>query len=122
VMMPILNTPITRMLDIRYPVLAGGMMWLSDARFVAAVSRAGGLGFMTARSHVDAEAFEQALRECEQYAKGAPYGVNLTLSAHTDNTPMLRYLEVALAHGVRRFETAGMPPPAGMIDTIHRAG
>jgi len=32
------------LLDIRYPILAGGMTWVSEAVLAAAVSEAGGLG------------------------------------------------------------------------------
>ncbi|MBI5115251.1 nitronate monooxygenase, partial [Candidatus Poribacteria bacterium] len=42
------KTRITEMLGIEYPILAGGMQWLSRAEFVSAVSEAGGLGFITA--------------------------------------------------------------------------
>ncbi|MFD1244259.1 NAD(P)H-dependent flavin oxidoreductase [Paralysiella testudinis] len=37
---------ITKILGIRYPIVQGPMSWLTDARFVAAVSNAGGLGIL----------------------------------------------------------------------------
>jgi len=37
-----LQTTITRMLGIKYPIIGGTMMSISDADFVAAISNAGG--------------------------------------------------------------------------------
>jgi NAD(P)H-dependent flavin oxidoreductase YrpB (nitropropane dioxygenase family) len=41
-----IETKITRMLGIKYPIIGGTMMWISDADFVAAISNAGGLGVL----------------------------------------------------------------------------
>ncbi len=43
-----LNTPICEMLNIEYPILQGGMAWISDANLAAAVSNAGGMGIISA--------------------------------------------------------------------------
>ena len=40
----VFETRITELLGIRYPIIQGGMAWLSRAELVAAVSNAGGLG------------------------------------------------------------------------------
>ncbi len=37
---------VTKILGIKYPVIKGGMVWVSNARLTAAVSNAGGLGVM----------------------------------------------------------------------------
>ena len=42
------KTRITELLGIKYPITQGGMMWLSRAELVAAVSNAGALGILTA--------------------------------------------------------------------------
>lgn len=115
-------TPVTRAFGIRYPILAGGMMWLSDPAFVAAVGRAGCLGFMTARSFPDTAAFAQGLALARQLGEGAPIGVNFTLSRHADNSVTGAMLEAALVQGITAFETAGTLPPAALIDRIHDAG
>jgi len=115
-------TRITELLGIRWPLLLGGMMWLSDARLVAAMVRAGGMGFVTARSYPSDEAFRQALRECRDLTNGDGFGVNLTLSRRaTNNDAMHNRLEVALEEGVRIFETAGLPP-TDLLPAIQRAG
>lgn len=94
-------------------------MWLSDAKLVAAVGRAGGLGFLTSRSYDSARAFGQALQDCREWARGSPVGVNLTFSAHTDNSQLEIRTQLALDAGVRQFETAGMAAPASLIARIH---
>ena len=49
----ILNTPLTEEFGLRLPVLAGGLMWLADADYVAACAHAGIMGFVTAASFPD---------------------------------------------------------------------
>jgi NAD(P)H-dependent flavin oxidoreductase YrpB (nitropropane dioxygenase family) len=115
-------TRITQLLGIRWPLLLGGMMWLSDAKLVAAMVRAGGMGFITARSSRTDEAFRQALRDCRALTGGEPFGVNLTLSRRAaQNDVMLTRLRIALEEGVRIFETAGLPPTP-LLPTIKEAG
>ena len=43
-----INTPITEMLGIEYPVFQGGMAWVADGKLAAAVSNGGGLGIIAA--------------------------------------------------------------------------
>ncbi|WP_188590225.1 NAD(P)H-dependent flavin oxidoreductase [Achromobacter denitrificans] len=115
-------TRITELLGIRWPLLLGGMMWLSDARLVAAMVRAGGMGFITARSSSTDDNFRLALRECRELTGGQPFGVNLTLSRRAaGNDAMQTRLRIALEEGVRIFETAGLPPTA-LLPAIRDAG
>lgn len=118
---PLFRTRITALFGIRHPVLAGGLMWLADAPYVAAVVRAGGMGFITSRSFATLEAFEAELARCRELAGGLPFGVNLSTSRHTA-VPLMAYLEAALAAGVRHFETAGRAPADDLIAAIRRAG
>lgn len=115
------RTRITELFGIRLPVLAGGLMWLSDATYVAAVVRAGAMGFMTPRSF-PIDAFEEQLAACARLSGGRPFGVNLTLSSRAAaNDCVPQQLEVALRAGVRHFETVG-PSPGRLIDRIHAEG
>jgi NAD(P)H-dependent flavin oxidoreductase YrpB (nitropropane dioxygenase family) len=38
------ETKITEMLGIKYPIIGGTMMWITNPEFTAAISNAGGLG------------------------------------------------------------------------------
>lgn len=116
------RTRITELMGIRHPVLAGGLMWLSDARYVAAMVNAGGMGFMTARSFDTEAEFAGQLDLCSRLAGGKPFGVNLSLSRRSEsNVAVRRQLDMALAAGVRCFETAG-PSPGPLFEAIHAAG
>jgi nitronate monooxygenase len=116
------TTRITELFGIRHPLLLGGMMWLSDAALVAAMARAGAMGFITARSFPDAESFRAELRRCRELADGRHFGVNLTLSRQrAGNEAVAQLLQVALDEGVRHFETAGLPP-GELLPRMHAAG
>jgi enoyl-[acyl-carrier protein] reductase II len=44
------STRITELFGIKYPIIAGGMVWCSGWRLASAVSNAGGLGLLGAGS------------------------------------------------------------------------
>ena len=43
-----MQTRVTELLGIRYPIVQGGMQWVGKAELASAVSNAGGLGMVTA--------------------------------------------------------------------------
>ena len=43
-------TALTKLLNIKFPIIQGGMVWVSGAKLAAAVSNAGGLGVIGAGS------------------------------------------------------------------------
>ena len=120
--LPQLNTRFTEMLGIWHPLLQGGMMYLSNADTVSAMVNAGGMGFITARSHATVDQFRAELRRCAALTGGRAFGVNLTLSPRMgfDNS-IQSLLETALEEGVRFFETAGVLPDQ-IIGPIHAVG
>jgi NAD(P)H-dependent flavin oxidoreductase YrpB (nitropropane dioxygenase family) len=119
---PVFRTRITELFGIAHPILGGGLMWLSGADYVAALVKAGCMGFITPRSFDSDEDFAQALVRCSALTGGKPFGVNLTLSSRSEaNAAVRRWLDIALAHGVRFFETAGYAPTE-LIGTLHEAG
>ena len=67
-----LRTRVTQLLGIDHPILGGGLMWLSDARYVAALVNAGCMGFITPRSFASDEAFAEAMQQ-----ELAAYGVKV---------------------------------------------
>ena len=77
------NTRICDLLRIRYPIIQGGMNWITNAELAAAVSNAGGLGIIspTAGMNMDGDIVEN-LREQIRKTRGLtrmPFGVNLPL-------------------------------------------
>jgi len=72
-----MNTSITALFNIKYPIIQGGMIWISGYKLATAVSNAGGLGLLGAGSM-----YPDVLREHIQKAKKAtdkPFGVNVPL-------------------------------------------
>lgn len=116
------TTRITKLLGIRHPILCGGLMWLSDARYVAACVNAGGMGFITARTFPDPGAFRAELQKCRDLTHGRPFGVNLYATPRPADNIMLKcHTEILLAEGVRILETAGLPP-TDVLPLLREAG
>jgi len=72
-----IETQITRLLGIRYPVLQGGMAWVSSASLVAAVSNAGGLGVLGA-GPMDPDTLTREIHQIKSLTN-KPFGVNIML-------------------------------------------
>ncbi|MCR9257115.1 MAG: nitronate monooxygenase [Alphaproteobacteria bacterium] len=105
------KTRLTELFGIEHPILAGGLMWLADANYAAGAVNAGAMGFITAKSFPDPGAFRAELRKARELTGGKPFGVNLYISVHADDSEALKEpLGIALEEGVRFFETAGRPP------------
>lgn len=68
---------ICSLLNIRYPVVQGGMVWCSGWKLASAVSNAGGLGLIGAGSMYP-DVFEEHLRKCSA-ATSKTFGVNIPL-------------------------------------------
>lgn len=88
------NNRICQILGIEKPVIQGPLSWLTDARLVAAVSNAGGLGVLgpnaglTAETAVftpeeTAEKIREEIRKTQQLT-GKPFGVNLIPTPEND--------------------------------------
>ena len=60
-----MQTEITRLLGIKYPIIQGGMAWVAEHHLAAAVSEAGGLGLIGAAS-APAEWVREQIRSSTQ--------------------------------------------------------
>ena len=70
-----MNTKITELFGIQYPIILSGMSWISVPQMVAAVSEAGGLGLL-ATGPLSPEETRQAVREIRSLT-AKPFGANL---------------------------------------------
>jgi len=110
------NNRISQILGIERPVIQGPLSWLTDARLVAAVSNAGGLGVLgpnaglTAETAVStpeatAEKMREEIRKTKKLTE-KPFGVNLIPTADNDIwTPAI--LKVIKEEGVRAVVYTG---------------
>ena len=105
------KTKITEMLGIEYPILMGGMQWITKGEFVAAVCNAGATGFITAESFDNDEALRAEIRKTRTLTD-KPFGVNISMlpevGALADRT--LQFLDVVCEEGIPFVETAGRKP------------
>ncbi len=67
----------TQIFDIKYPLIQGGMIWVSGYKLAAAVSNAGGLGLIGAGSMYP-DVLREHIQKCKN-ATGRPFGVNIPL-------------------------------------------
>jgi len=72
-----MQTRITELLGIQYPIFLSGMSWISVPEMVAAVSNAGGLGIL-ATGPLDAEQTRKAVRRIRELSD-KPFGANASL-------------------------------------------
>ena len=106
---------ITTLFGIRYPVIAGGMVWCSGWRLAAAVSEAGGLGLIGSGS-MTPELLREHIRKCRA-ATSRPFGVNVPLVYRY--TPEL--MDIIIEERVPAvFTSAGNP--ATWTGRLHDAG
>lgn len=95
---------ITNLFNIKYPLIQGGMVWVSGYKLASAVSNAGGLGLIGAGSM-----YPNILREHIQKCKKAtdkPFGVNIPLF-YPDLDEILK---IIIDEGVKIvFTSAGNP-------------
>lgn len=106
---------ITKLLDIEYPIIAGGMVWCSGYKLAAAVSNGGGLGLIGAGS-MHPEMLKEHIEKCAK-ATSKPFGVNVPLMY----PQMDEIMEVILASEVSVVVTSA-GNPATWTSKIKEAG
>ena len=103
------NTALTDHAQIEVPLICGAMYPCSNPELVAAVSEAGGIGIIQPLSlvYVHGFEFEAGLRRIRELTE-RPVGLNVICekSAKVYRDRMERYVDQALAAGVRFFVTS----------------
>jgi nitronate monooxygenase len=121
------KTAITEMFSIKYPIICGAMMWLCKPKFCAAISKAGGMGNLTAGNYETEEDFRDAIRETRKLTD-QPFMVNITLLPSLRITPAHHqmYIQVCAEEKVAGIEFSGTPvdKASGMeaIEMLKKAG
>ena len=106
---------ITELFGIEYPIIQGGMVWISGWRLAAAVSNAGGLGLLGAGS-MHPETLQEHIRKMRE-ATDKPWGVNVPLMYPEID----RLINLLIAEGVKIvFTSAGSPKK--YTQRLHDAG
>jgi NAD(P)H-dependent flavin oxidoreductase YrpB (nitropropane dioxygenase family) len=103
------KTRITELLDIKYPITQGGMMWISRAELVSAVSNAGALGILTAFTFPDPKGLVAEIKKTRKLTD-KPFAVNITLLPTLRPVDVDGYVNAVIDSGVKIVETAGRNP------------
>lgn len=99
-----MTNKITKLFGIEYPIVQGGMIWVSGWKLASAVSNAGGLGLIGSGSMYP-EVLREHIQKCKR-ATDKPFGVNV---------PMLypqieEIMDIIVEEGVKIvFTSAGNP-------------
>lgn len=100
-----MSNRISELFGIKYPVIAGGMVWCSGWRLAAAVSKAGGLGLIGAGS-MHPDTLREHIVKCKEACGDLPFGVNVPLMYPEIETVM----QIIADEGVKIvFTSAGSP-------------
>ncbi|MDO9183375.1 MAG: nitronate monooxygenase [Bacteriovorax sp.] len=95
---------LTKLFGIDYPIIQGGMVWVSGGKLAAAVSRAGGLGIVGAGS-MQPELLQRHITKAQSLTS-KPIAVNIPLlyeKAHEQ-------IDMALSLGIKIFFTSAGSP------------
>lgn len=104
---PAIETRVTKLLGIRYPIVQGGLARVAFADLAAAVSNAGGLGQIAIAGLDTPDKLRAEIRRCRRLTAN-PFAVNFPIG-RMDLWPLL---DAALDEGVRIIAlTAGNPAP-----------
>ncbi|MFC1857979.1 NAD(P)H-dependent flavin oxidoreductase [Thermodesulfobacteriota bacterium] len=115
------QTEITRMLGIKYPIIGGTMMWITNADFAAAISNAGGLGIISSPMYQTPEEFAAAIDRAQELTD-KPFGVNINLFPTMRPVDNKDYVEIMVEKGVKIVETSGHSAPEDLCARFKEAG
>ena len=115
-----LQTRITKLFNIKYPIICGGMYWIGRAELIAAVANAGGLGFMTAATFDSLDDLRAEIRKARDMTDG-PVGLNINLFPAIRPQPIDAWVEIACEEKIPVVETSGRSPEA-IVEPLHAAG
>ncbi len=108
-------TKLTELLNIKYPILQGGMAWISDAGLASAVSNAGGAGIISTGGRTT-EYTREEIRRCRELTD-CPFGVNVMLMA-----PNKEEIVEVICEEKPAFVTLGAGNPVPYFEKFHEAG
>ncbi|ODV55054.1 NAD(P)H-dependent flavin oxidoreductase [Lysinibacillus fusiformis] len=103
------NTRVTELLQVKYPIIQGGLAYLAYADLAAAVSNAGGLGQITAMSLRNPDLLRAEIHKVRTLTD-KPFGVNFAIGMH--GTGFEEMVRVAVEEEVPVVTmTGGNPAP-----------
>jgi NAD(P)H-dependent flavin oxidoreductase YrpB (nitropropane dioxygenase family) len=121
-----IETEFTLRFGVETPIMQGGMQWIGNGEFAAAISNAGALGTITALSFPTPAALADEISRCKALTD-KPFAVNVTTLPSISPPPYEEYRAVIMDAGVKIVETSGSNPKefvpiyrAAGIKVIHK--
>lgn len=110
---PVFNTAVTQAFGCRLPIVAGGLMWLSDAAYVAAGAKAGIMSFITAASFPNPDDLRREIATCRELCGDLPFGINVSmLPKLVEGERIADTFKLIADQGIKFVETSGRNPEA----------
>jgi len=106
---------ITEVLGIKYPIIQGGMAWISEANLASAVSNAGGAGIISSGGRTTEYVREQI--KLTRTMTDKPFGVNVMLMA-----PNKQEIIDVICEEKPAFVTLGAGNPVPFFEQLKGAG
>lgn len=110
-----MSNQICELLNIKYPVIQGGMAWVATAELAAAVSNAGGLGLIGA-GHMPPDALRKEIRRAKELTTKV-FGVNVMLMS-----PFVKEVMQVVVDEKVQVVTTGAGNPAEYIPALKGIG
>lgn len=110
-----MKTRITELLNIKYPILQGGMAWVAESSLASAVSNAGGLGLIAA-GNAPAEWVREEIRKTRTLTD-KPFGINIMLLS-----PFAEDVAKVAAEEKVKVITTGAGSPGKYMEMWKKAG
>jgi len=114
-----MKADICKILDIKYPILMGGMTLISDSELVSAVSNAGGLGIFATGDKAQKGGIERIRSEVRRIKTltDKPFGVNIAMTS-----PVAQEIVDIVCEEKVAMVTTGAGSPAPYIQQLKAAG
>ncbi|GCE28430.1 nitronate monooxygenase [Dictyobacter alpinus] len=111
-----MHTRFTELLNIRYPIVQGGLSHLSYSKLAAAVSNAGGLGQLGCACFATPEELRADIRRTKELTD-RPFGVNFPIG----HVPLDGFLDVTLEEAPAAISITGGNPEK-LLRSIQQSG
>lgn len=128
-----IETPVTKLFGIKYPIILAGMNVAAGPELAAAVTNAGGLGVVGGVGYTPAFLKKQVAKlKSHLNDPNAPFGVDLLLpkvgggarKTNFDYTEgkLPELIDIIVSSGAKLFVSAVGVPPRWVVDKLHKAG
>ena len=117
-MLKSIQTPFTKMMNCRFPIIRAPMFLVSNKELVLGVTEAGGVGTTPSLNFRPSEEFGRVIKDMKDNANG-PIGVNIIVNK--SNTRAASDLKHSLDAGVDLFITS-LGNPKEVIQLAHKQG